>query len=292
MASKKNVAEEQRRFDTGRRNRDSAPFWPQLGPVVFLAVIFLINFIARIILSPLLPTIEKELGIATARRDLSSSDLGRLCDRTARIGIPGVPFESQNYHRDFYRRRWTRAPGDFRREQLMGNARRTLRLGVRRWQLFTKCPFGDRKITSLIEGRIGKARLGASSVGLVFVGRGGGVASWTGVLGLGVGPFGSRGGGLLDAGGGFRLGVFFWRRFALGFFGLLGFGGGIWGGFLGFVEGLSTLWIWATAVFAWFYCDGNSHFVRRHLGIVVEATGKLIRKHSEVPVVIDTGAGL
>jgi len=40
-----------------------AAFRRQLWPVVFLAVIFLINFIARIILSPLLPTIEKELGI-------------------------------------------------------------------------------------------------------------------------------------------------------------------------------------------------------------------------------------
>ena len=39
-------------------------FWLQLGPVVFLTVLFLINFIARIILSPLLPTIEKELEIS------------------------------------------------------------------------------------------------------------------------------------------------------------------------------------------------------------------------------------
>jgi len=64
VASKKSVAEEQKRFHTGQRTHDSAPFWPQLGPVVFLAVIFLINFIARIILSPLLPTIEKELEIS------------------------------------------------------------------------------------------------------------------------------------------------------------------------------------------------------------------------------------
>jgi NNP family nitrate/nitrite transporter-like MFS transporter len=39
-------------------------FWPQVVPVVFLVVIFFINFIARVILSPLLPTIEKELGIS------------------------------------------------------------------------------------------------------------------------------------------------------------------------------------------------------------------------------------
>ncbi|HKY07714.1 MAG TPA: MFS transporter [Candidatus Binatia bacterium] len=35
----------------------------QLGPVYFLVVIFLLNFVSRIILSPLLPTIEKELSI-------------------------------------------------------------------------------------------------------------------------------------------------------------------------------------------------------------------------------------
>lgn len=42
----------------------SESFWPELGPVVFLVLIFLINFIARIILSPLLPTIERELAIS------------------------------------------------------------------------------------------------------------------------------------------------------------------------------------------------------------------------------------
>ena len=47
-------------------------------------------------------------------------DLGGLCDRTARIGIPGVPFESQNHHRDFYRGRWARAPGNFRRRAAYG----------------------------------------------------------------------------------------------------------------------------------------------------------------------------
>jgi len=39
-------------------------FIGQLGPVWFLVVIFLINFISRIILSPLLPTIERELSIS------------------------------------------------------------------------------------------------------------------------------------------------------------------------------------------------------------------------------------
>lgn len=37
---------------------------PQAGPLVFLTVIFLLNFVSRIILSPLLPTIERELGIS------------------------------------------------------------------------------------------------------------------------------------------------------------------------------------------------------------------------------------
>jgi len=64
VAGKKNVADEKTRFHTGRPKHDSGPFWPQLGPMVFLAVIFLINFIARIILSPLLPNIEKELAIS------------------------------------------------------------------------------------------------------------------------------------------------------------------------------------------------------------------------------------
>ncbi|MDH3443472.1 MAG: MFS transporter [Deltaproteobacteria bacterium] len=39
----------------------------QIRPVVFLVVIFLINFTARVILSPLLPTIEEELEISHAR---------------------------------------------------------------------------------------------------------------------------------------------------------------------------------------------------------------------------------
>ncbi len=38
-------------------------FAVQAGPVFFLAAIFLLNFIARVILSPLLPTIETELAI-------------------------------------------------------------------------------------------------------------------------------------------------------------------------------------------------------------------------------------
>lgn len=39
-------------------------FWPHVGPVLFLAAIFFVNFTARIILAPFLPTIEKELSIS------------------------------------------------------------------------------------------------------------------------------------------------------------------------------------------------------------------------------------
>jgi MFS transporter, NNP family, nitrate/nitrite transporter len=49
------------------KSHESGSFWSALGPVLFLALIFLINFIARIIFSPLLPTIERELHITHAR---------------------------------------------------------------------------------------------------------------------------------------------------------------------------------------------------------------------------------
>ena len=51
----------------GESAKQAGGFWSQLGPVAFLTVLFFINFIARIILSPLLPTIEKELGIRHAQ---------------------------------------------------------------------------------------------------------------------------------------------------------------------------------------------------------------------------------
>jgi NNP family nitrate/nitrite transporter-like MFS transporter len=53
-------------LDESRNAVDAAdsPFGAQLGPVYFLVVIFLLNFVSRIILSPLLPTIEKELAIS------------------------------------------------------------------------------------------------------------------------------------------------------------------------------------------------------------------------------------
>jgi NNP family nitrate/nitrite transporter-like MFS transporter len=59
VPSKKRLLNE--RLDVGER---AAPaLRAQLGPVFFLAVIFFLNFGSRIILSPLLPTIEKELAI-------------------------------------------------------------------------------------------------------------------------------------------------------------------------------------------------------------------------------------
>lgn len=51
-------------FKSSPESADGSPFSAQLGPVYFLVVIFLLNFVSRIILSPLLPTIEKELTIS------------------------------------------------------------------------------------------------------------------------------------------------------------------------------------------------------------------------------------
>ena len=47
-----------------KRSGRKSVFQTQLGPVYFLVVIFLLNFVSRIILSPLLPTIERELEIS------------------------------------------------------------------------------------------------------------------------------------------------------------------------------------------------------------------------------------
>jgi len=48
-----------------------APSFPaQFGPLFFLVAIFFLNFVARIILSPLLPTIEKELAISHSQSGL------------------------------------------------------------------------------------------------------------------------------------------------------------------------------------------------------------------------------
>ena len=59
VPSKKRLLNE--RLDAAERPDPSLR--AQLGPVFFLAVIFFLNFVSRIILSPLLPTIEKELAI-------------------------------------------------------------------------------------------------------------------------------------------------------------------------------------------------------------------------------------
>lgn len=45
-------------------NTGETPFWPHIGPVLFLAVIFFLNFTSRTILAPLLPTIEQNLGVS------------------------------------------------------------------------------------------------------------------------------------------------------------------------------------------------------------------------------------
>ncbi|MBI4487988.1 MAG: MFS transporter [Deltaproteobacteria bacterium] len=45
------------------QNGREALFWRRTGPVLFLALIFFINFTARILLAPFLPTIERDLGI-------------------------------------------------------------------------------------------------------------------------------------------------------------------------------------------------------------------------------------
>jgi NNP family nitrate/nitrite transporter-like MFS transporter len=51
-------------FNGALEQRITRTFLAQIGPVVFLVLIFLLNFISRIIFSPLLPSIEKELGIS------------------------------------------------------------------------------------------------------------------------------------------------------------------------------------------------------------------------------------
>ena len=52
------------------QNGSGVPFWPHVGPVLFLALIFCINYTSRIILSPLLPTVEKDLGVSHSQAGL------------------------------------------------------------------------------------------------------------------------------------------------------------------------------------------------------------------------------
>ena len=42
---------------------ESPSFFSQLGPILFLTTIFFLNFIGRIVLAPLMPTIENDLGL-------------------------------------------------------------------------------------------------------------------------------------------------------------------------------------------------------------------------------------
>jgi NNP family nitrate/nitrite transporter-like MFS transporter len=46
-----------------QQNRAKSPFLAHIGPILFLTCIFWLNFLSRIILAPLLPTIETDLGI-------------------------------------------------------------------------------------------------------------------------------------------------------------------------------------------------------------------------------------
>ncbi len=47
----------------GLKENESKPFRSQLGPILFLAAIFFLNFMARIVLAPLMPAIEADLGV-------------------------------------------------------------------------------------------------------------------------------------------------------------------------------------------------------------------------------------
>jgi NNP family nitrate/nitrite transporter-like MFS transporter len=59
VAVKKSASDEDRSAEVDARSLRA-----QLSPIFFLTVIFSLNFVSRIILSPLLPTIEQELGIS------------------------------------------------------------------------------------------------------------------------------------------------------------------------------------------------------------------------------------
>ena len=110
--------------------------------MVFLTVIFLINFIARIILSPLLPTIEKELGISHGQ----AGSFFFLISAGYVIGLLGSGFlASRSSHRITIVISTAgvglAAPGNIRRSSLWAMRIGTLWPGVRRRPLY---PFGDR----------------------------------------------------------------------------------------------------------------------------------------------------
>jgi NNP family nitrate/nitrite transporter-like MFS transporter len=50
--------------DGSEQGEDTAPFLRQIAPVIFLVLIFLVNFISRVIFAPLLPAIERDLAIS------------------------------------------------------------------------------------------------------------------------------------------------------------------------------------------------------------------------------------
>jgi len=55
------------RYDSDARNNENATsFRSQLDQILLLTGIFFLNFIARIMLAPLMPTIEKDLGVGHA----------------------------------------------------------------------------------------------------------------------------------------------------------------------------------------------------------------------------------
>jgi len=49
-----------------RNKTKDGPFTSQVGPILLLSQIFLLNFLSRVILAPLLPTIERDVGIGHA----------------------------------------------------------------------------------------------------------------------------------------------------------------------------------------------------------------------------------
>jgi NNP family nitrate/nitrite transporter-like MFS transporter len=49
--------------DKGLKENEPKSFRSQLGPILFLAAIFFLNFMARIVLAPLMPAIEADLGV-------------------------------------------------------------------------------------------------------------------------------------------------------------------------------------------------------------------------------------
>ncbi|MFC1884574.1 nitrate/nitrite transporter [Thermodesulfobacteriota bacterium] len=66
MAEKSAVEEAKSRQDISAPStlEQFPPFFSQLKPILFLTLIFFLNFISRIVLAPLLPAIETELGIS------------------------------------------------------------------------------------------------------------------------------------------------------------------------------------------------------------------------------------